>query len=272
MIVTASTLDADTVHDTDELQRKMKGNLCRCTGYRAIRQAIRQGVDTARPADPPAGRADASNASPAGRADARTASPAGRADARDERRVETTSPAIGTSLTPPAGRRVVTGTEPYTFDVAVPGTRYLRVLTSPHPHARIVSIDTSAAQSLPGVALILTHENVSTRRFSTAKHESRADDPDDTLVLDSVVRFVGQRVAAVVADTAGIAEEACRLIVVEYEPLPGVFDPEEARRPGAPLVHPERTPEDRVFEAERNVISSFHELSLIHISEPTRPY
>ncbi|OBA37633.1 molybdopterin-dependent oxidoreductase [Gordonia sp. 852002-51296_SCH5728562-b] len=259
MIVTASTLDADTAHDTDELQRKMKGNLCRCTGYRAIRQAIRQGVDAAQPADPPAsqpaGRAD----STAGRADTSNASPAGRADARNERRVETTSPAIGASLTPPAGRRVVTGTEPYTFDVAVPGTRYLRVLTSPHPHARIVSIDTSAAQALPGVALVLTHENVSTRRFSTARHESRADDPDDTLILDSVVRFVGQRVAAVVADTAGIAEEACRLIDVEYELLPGVFDPEEARRPGAPLVHPERTPEDRVFEAERNVISSFHE-------------
>ncbi|MBR7552234.1 hypothetical protein KC220_27200, partial [Mycobacterium tuberculosis] len=80
--------------------------------------------------------------------------------------VESTA-AVGSSLTPPAGRRVVTGTEPYTFDVSVPGTRYLRVLSSPHPHARIVAIDTSAAEALPGVALVLTHENVSTRRFST---------------------------------------------------------------------------------------------------------
>jgi CO/xanthine dehydrogenase Mo-binding subunit len=77
-------------------------------------------------------------------------------------------------------------------------------------------------------------------------------------MLDDVVRHVGQRVAAVVAETAEAADEACRLVRVDYELLPAVFDPEQARRPGAPLLHPDRTPADRVDEAGRNVIASVH--------------
>ncbi len=230
MILTASTLEAA---DLDDLPRRMKGNLCRCTGYRAVDAAIRDGMARAERTHCP---------------DATT-----RADSA------ASSCGVGASANPLAAQRVVTGTEPYTFDIDVPGTQFLRVLGSPHPHARITAIDTAAASSVPGVSLILTHENVSTRRFSTARHESRDDDPDDTLVLDPVVRFVGQRVAAVVADTAAAAEEACRLIEVTYELLPAVFDPEEARLPGAALVHPDRTPEDRVVDADRNVIAAFHE-------------
>ncbi|MBD1320919.1 molybdopterin-dependent oxidoreductase [Gordonia hankookensis] len=231
MVVTASTLRPD---DLADLPRKMKGNLCRCTGYRAIRAAISQGLADGNrtPAD--------SNTNPA-----------------DSTPVSATG-SVGQSVNPPAARRVVTGTEPYTFDVAVPGMTYLRVLGSPVPHARIASIDVSAAERVEGVALILTHENVSGRRFSTARHEHREDDPDDTLILDPVVRFVGQRVAAVVADTAAAAEHACRLIEVTYEELPAVFDPEEARQPGAPRIHPERTALDRVNHADRNTIADFH--------------
>ncbi|MFT4127149.1 MAG: molybdopterin-dependent oxidoreductase [Gordonia sp. (in: high G+C Gram-positive bacteria)] len=233
MIVTASTLSAD---DLADLPRRMKGNLCRCTGYRAIRAAITQGV---------CGPGDCGPHS--------VPAPAALTH-------EHPGPApVGTSINPLAARRVVTGTEPYTFDVDVPGMQYLRVLASPHPHARITAIDTSAAAAVAGVNLILTHENVSSRRFSTARHEFRTDDPDDTLIFDPIVRFIGQRVAAVVADTAAAAEEACRLIEVSYHLLPTVFDPEEARRPGAPLIHPDRIPEDRVAEAGRNVIASFHE-------------
>ena len=105
------------------------------------------------------------------------------------------------------------------------------------PGARITAIDTTAARALPGVHLVLTHHDAPATRFSTARHELRTDDPDDTRILDDTVRFVGQRVAAVVADTPAIAEHACRLITVEYEPLPAVFDPELAMEPGAPLLH-----------------------------------
>ncbi|MYR06176.1 molybdopterin-dependent oxidoreductase [Gordonia sp. SID5947] len=242
MIVTASTLQPD---DLDELPRRMKGNLCRCTGYRAIRDAITAGLSD--------GRTD-SNTNPPD-------SNRNPVDSNTYRSDGNTLPAtvsVGRSVNPPAAARVVTGTEPYTFDIAVAGMTHLRVLGSPLPHARIVSIDTSAAERVDGVALILTHENVPDRRFSTARHEHREDDPDDTLILDSVVRFVGQRVAAVVADTAAAAEHACRLIDVTYEELPAVFDPEQARQPGAPRIHPDRTALDRVNHADRNTIAAFH--------------
>ncbi|MGC5247905.1 molybdopterin-dependent oxidoreductase [Gordonia sp. DT219] len=232
MVVTASTLGAE---DLDDLPRRMKGNLCRCTGYRAIDAAIRDGVARKECADAGSDACAGSCARPP------------------------SVNGVGESVNPIAAQRVVSGTEPYTFDIDIPGTQFLRVLGSPHPHARITSIDSTAAAAVPGVTLILTHENVTTRRFSTGRHESRSDDPDDTLILDPVVRFVGQRVAAVVAETASAAEEACRLIVVTYDPLPAVFDPAEARRPGAALVHPDRTPDDRVADAGRNVVAAFHD-------------
>ncbi|WP_353807209.1 molybdopterin-dependent oxidoreductase [Agromyces sp. SYSU T00194] len=222
MIVTASTLGED---DLDDLPRRMKGSLCRCTGYRSIRESIHAGVA---------------------------------AGARGGARNLGSTGAVGTSAHPPAARRVVTGTEPFTFDAAVPGMLHLRVLGSPHAHARIVSIDTAAARAIEGVELVLTHEDVPGTRFSTGRHQHRTDDPDDTRMLDDVVRFVGQRVAAVVATTAAAAEEACRAIEVEYEELPAVFDPDAAREPGAPVIHPGRTPDDRVDEADRNVIAALH--------------
>ncbi|MCG7631982.1 molybdopterin-dependent oxidoreductase [Gordonia McavH-238-E] len=225
MIVTASTVTADHLPD---LPRRMKGNLCRCTGYRSIWDAITAAVA---PVDAP------------------TAAP----PATGPR------PLVGSSVNPIAARRVVTGTEPYTFDVPTPGTLHIHVLGSPHAHARITAIDTTDAAALPGVELILTHENVSTARFSTGRHENRLEDPDDTLVFDPVVRFVGQRVAAVVASSPAVADQALALIDVTYEVLPAVFDPEEARTPGAPLLHPDRTPADRVAEADRNVVATFHE-------------
>ncbi|WP_439032393.1 molybdopterin-dependent oxidoreductase [Gordonia terrae] len=229
MIVTASTVTADHL---DDLPRRMKGNLCRCTGYRAIRDAITSAAGTA--------GVGTTGAPPAPAA-------------------ETPRALVGTSVNPLAARRVVTGTEPYTFDVPTPGTLTIHVLGSPHAHARITAIDTTAAGALPGVELILTHENVSTRRFSTGRHESRLEDPDDTLIFDPVVRFAGQRVAAVVATSPAVADQALALLDVTYEVLPAVFDPEAARSPGAPVIHPDRTPEDRVAEAARNVVVTFHE-------------
>ena len=236
MIVTASTLRPEQL---DDLPRAMKGNICRCTGYRSIRQAIAQGVTNSQQASDEAPRERCGDAHDCGACAA--------------------GPTVGRSVNPPAAKRVVTGTEPYTFDVELPGALVLRVLGSPHAHARITSIDTADAAAVDGVELILTHLDVPESRFSTARHENRLDDPDDTRILDDVVRFVGQRVAAVVATTAAGAEEACRRIRVEYEVLPAVFDPELAKRPGAPLLHPERTVDDRVAESGQNIIASVHE-------------
>ncbi len=98
-------------------------------------------------------------------------------------------------------------------------------------------IDTAAARAAPGVVAVLTHHDAPDRLFSTGRHEDHRDDPDDTRVLDPVLRFVGQRVAAVVAESEAAAEAACGLIAVAYELLPAVFDPEAAMQPGAPVLH-----------------------------------
>jgi putative selenate reductase molybdopterin-binding subunit len=216
MIVTASTF---TEADRDDLPRLLKNNLCRCTGYRSITDAI----------------CGVSNTEIAPQGDA-----------------------IGRSVAAPAAVRVVTGTEPYTLDLVTTGLAHLAVLKSPHAHARILVIDTTLALALDGVHAVLTHHDSPATLFSTGRHEMRTDDADDTLVLDPVLRFRGQRVAAVVADTVAIAERALALIAVTYEVLPAVFDPVGARLPGAPLVHGEKGPASRIADPLRNTVAEFH--------------
>ncbi|WIM99060.1 molybdopterin-dependent oxidoreductase [Actinoplanes oblitus] len=206
LIMTTAAL---TEEQRADLPRALKGNLCRCTGYRAVADAL-------------AGRCH----------------------------VWTEGPAVGSALGAPAGPQVVTGTARYTFDVEVPGVLHLKVLRSPHAHARIVAVDTAEAARVPGVELILTHQDAPDRLFSTARHENVAEDPADTRVLDDVVRFAGQRVAAVVAVSEAAAEEACRRLRVEYEPLPAVLDPVAALAPDAPLVHGDKR--------DRNVVAELH--------------
>ncbi|MPT21557.1 MAG: aldehyde oxidase, partial [Starkeya sp.] len=148
----------------------------------------------------------------------------------------------------------------YTMDVApegdLAGLLHLKLLRSPHPHARIRAIDTAAALALPGVVAVLTHEDAPSRLFSSARHHHATDDADDTRVLDDVVRHIGQRVAAVVAVSEQAAEAGCAALCVDYEPLPAVFDPEEAMRPGAPLVHGDKGPDSRIADASRNIVAA----------------
>jgi CO/xanthine dehydrogenase Mo-binding subunit len=122
----------------------------------------------------------------------------------------------------------VQGQARYTADLKRPGMLYGRVLRSPHAHARIVHLDTSEAERVPGVHAVLTHRDVPQRRIDA-----------DLLPLDPVLRFVGDEVALVAAEREAIAEDALRLIRVEYEVLPAVFDAEEGLQPGAPPVHPQ---------------------------------
>jgi CO/xanthine dehydrogenase Mo-binding subunit/aerobic-type carbon monoxide dehydrogenase small subunit (CoxS/CutS family) len=276
MVVTATTLKPEQL---DDLPRLMKGNLCRCTGYRAIETSIRQGVCEAAGLrgeehaeaggcgglcgqvrkTGPAGAATETAAPAATATETGTATSTQAATATEPATTTTAPLTVGTSVGAPAGRRIVSGREPYTLDVAVPGVTHLKLLQSPHAHARVLSMDTSAAEALPGVHAVLTAADSPATLYSTARHEFRTDDPDDTRVFDTVVRFRGQRIAGVVADSIAIAEAACRLIEVEYEVLPAVFDPEEARQPGAPRLHGDKSPtESRVAEPERNVIASVH--------------
>ncbi|MBC7582462.1 MAG: molybdopterin-dependent oxidoreductase [Tardiphaga sp.] len=216
MIMTCVSLNQAQRQD---LGHALKGNLCRCTGYRAIADALD-------------GKTYVEHAEP--------------------------GTAFGRSLPAPAGPLVVKGAARYTFDIAMDDVLQIRILRSPHPHANIVTIDASEALAMPGVHAVLTHEDAPTRLFSTARHEVTEVDPEDTRILDHVVRFIGQKVAAVVADSEAIAEEACRRIKVVYDILPAVFDPELAIADGAPLIHPDKTPAHRVAESARNIVAQTH--------------
>lgn len=133
----------------------------------------------------------------------------------------------------------VTGTAVYACDIRLPGMLHAKILRSPHAHARVKDIDLSAAERLPGVIAAVCYRDVPRVPFATAGHPSDAT-PDDTYIFDTKVRFVGDPVAAVAAETPEIAEEAVKLIRVEYEPLPAVFDVLEGMKPTAPVLHEER--------------------------------
>jgi len=124
----------------------------------------------------------------------------------------------------------VTGQLKYAGDLSIPGMLHAKVLRSPYAHARIVSIDTSQAVSLPGVRAVISHKNIPDKEWLCGHINFFGK------VMDSVVRYVGDDVAAVAADDEATAERAIGLIDVEYEQLPAVFDIEEAMKPEAPEV------------------------------------
>ncbi|MDP6536101.1 MAG: xanthine dehydrogenase family protein molybdopterin-binding subunit [Gammaproteobacteria bacterium] len=140
----------------------------------------------------------------------------------------------------------VTGAAKFTRDFKLPGMLYGRVLRSPYPHARIVSVDTSEAARLPGVQAIITHEDAQVVWGAGSVNGGRQyNDPtkEATLhrryIFNNPVRFVGDSVAAVAATDRNIAAEALSLIRVEYEELPFVLEPEAALEEGAPQIWPE---------------------------------
>lgn len=159
---------------------------------------------------------------------------------------------VGQSRPRVDGVKLATGQPAFTDDVRLPGLLHARILYSPHAHARIRRIDASRARALPGVHAVLTYEDLRPVRFTTAGQSYPEPSPADTVSLDRKVRFVGDRVAAVAAETPEIAEEALRLIEVEYEVLPAVLDMEKAMEPGAPQIHDE--PDARgIYDATRNI-------------------
>jgi CO/xanthine dehydrogenase Mo-binding subunit len=126
----------------------------------------------------------------------------------------------------------VTGEARYTADVLLPGTLWAKTLRSPYSHARIIRIDTSRAEKAGGVRAVLTGNDVRGILYGRRYR-------DISILAQERARFMGERIAAVAADTLEQAERALELIDVHYEELPAVFDPEAALQEGAPIIHPD---------------------------------
>ena len=139
---------------------------------------------------------------------------------------------IGQSIPRVDNTGKVTGDARYTADVLLPGTLWAKTLRSPYPHARIARVDTSRAEKAPGVRAILTGADVRGILYGRRYR-------DISVLAQDRVRFIGERVAAVAADTLEQAEEALELLEVDYEEFPAVFDPVTALQEGAPIIHPD---------------------------------
>ena len=148
------------------------------------------------------------------------------------------------------------GTAQFTDDVDIRGLLTGRLLYSPHAHARIKKIDTRAARKVPGVLAVLTHEDLPRVRHTTAGQGYPEPSPYDTLVLSEKARYVGDRIAAVAAETPEAAQEALSKIQVDYEVLPAVFDTLEAMKDGAPVIHDESDAKN-IPDARHNICAKF---------------
>ena len=159
---------------------------------------------------------------------------------------------VGSNVHKVDGRKLVTGAPAFTDDIEMPGMLCGKILPSPHAHARIARIDTRKAKALAGVHAVLTYKDVPRVPHTTAGQAWPEPSPYDTYLLDSKVRFVGDRVAAVAAESRAIAERALRLIEVHYEVLPAVIDMEQAMEPGAPVIHDEPD-STKIHDASHNI-------------------
>jgi CO/xanthine dehydrogenase Mo-binding subunit len=130
----------------------------------------------------------------------------------------------------------VTGRTQYYADRAFPGMLHLKMVRSPHHHARILSVDTSEAEKVPGVVRVLTHKDVPKNVYTILCLIQVEPDDEPCLAVDKV-RYKGEQIVAVLATSEAAAREAVAKVKVEYEELPAVFDVEEALQPGAPLVN-----------------------------------
>ena len=218
---------AATLSD-ESINAYLMGNLCRCTGYvgqtRAIRRYLAAPADT-RPEALATGQVQPVPVHPR---------PHLHPAAHPAHQLHS----VGHAIDKLDSRALLHGKAVYTDDLATEDALVIKILRSPHAHARIRSIDTSKAAKVPGVEVILTYADVPQTRFTLAGQSYPEPSPYDRLILDREVRYVGDEVAIIAADSERTALKALRLIKVDYEVLPAALTIDEALR-GEVLVHSE---------------------------------
>ncbi|MFZ3070764.1 MAG: molybdopterin cofactor-binding domain-containing protein [Anaerolineaceae bacterium] len=221
MILAAKALLNKNPNPTEaEAREALSGVLCRCTAYVKPVQAVLRAAEVMQTGNSP-----------------EKTIPSPKIVKLDEIPETET---VGKSEIKVDAVKLAQGKPAFTADFQMPNTLIAKVLRSPVAHARIASIDASKAQALPGVAAVLTWQDLPRVVYSTAGQSDPIPGPLDTFSLDNKVRFVGDRVAFVAAETAEIAEKALSLIEVGYEELPIILDPRESMQPDAPRIHGEQ--------------------------------
>jgi len=209
ILAVKALLDREPEPTRESVRDALSGIYCRCTGYEQVYQTVT--LAARRLADP---RAVASVPR-----------------FRDDLRV------VGKASVRVDGPSLVRGERVFVEDMVPAGALVVKVLRSPHAHARIGRIDVGDAEKVPGVVHILTGENAPKPLYSSAGQGYPEPSPYDRRLIDTTVRFVGDRVAAVAAETEAAADAALARIRVDYQLLEPVFSIEEARTEGAPVVH-----------------------------------
>ena len=227
VLAAKALLDKDPAPSRDEVQEALSGVLCRCSGYVKPVQAVLRAAAVLRGEKiPPVDQADDT-------AETQVMPKIKVLDSRAPTKI------VGHAEIKVDAVKLVQGKPAFTADFEQRNLLVAKVLRSPHAHAKITRIDTSKAKALPGVAAVLTWEDIPRVIYSTAGQSHPIPGPLDTFSLDHKVRFVGDRVALVAAESTEIAEKALELIEVEYEVLPPILDPTEAMADNAPIIHDE---------------------------------
>ena len=154
------------------------------------------------------------------------------------------------------GVGLVTGTAQFVDDINVQGMLHAKIMASPHAHARIISIDVSEAEQVPGVKMILTYQNTPRIPHTTAGQGFPEPSPYDSFMFDTKVRFVGDRVACVCADTEDTCRQAIKKIKVTYEELPAILHPKGSMQDNAIVIHDE-TDCDGVYNKTKNIAAHY---------------
>lgn len=233
---TKALLDSNPNPTTDEIKRHLtqNRNLCRCTGYVNIVKAVQLAAERR----------------------------SGKSIHEDIAANSEPQHPIMDNI----ANQVVIGTLQYADDLKMEGMLHGKVLWSAHPHAEILNVDTSEAEAIPGVRAVITARDI------PGKNQSGMVIRDQPAIADKKVRYIGDSIASVFADTPEIAASAIGKIKVDYRVLPGVFSPEDAARPDAPKIHDKGNLLHQVYIERGNVDDAFSKCKVVIEGDYSTPF